>query len=99
MDFGYATEKCHKYAQPLDQCKTECFEKEEEVWYAKDWGYVGGFFGKCSEARLMKEILTSGPASVAIDVQNEFMTFNEPKSLNHRSPTNGVDVLAVDVHL
>eukprot|EP00392_Amoebophrya_sp_AT5.2_P004325 g4333.t1 len=35
--------------------------------YAKDYGYVGGFYGKCSEARMMHEIYHHGPVPVAVD--------------------------------
>ncbi|CAD7954463.1 unnamed protein product [Amoebophrya sp. A25] len=40
-------------------------------FFASDYGYVGGFYGKCSEARLMREIMLHGPVPVAIDASSE----------------------------
>eukprot|EP00386_Alphamonas_edax_P011301 GDKI01035878.1.p1 GENE.GDKI01035878.1~~GDKI01035878.1.p1 ORF type:complete len:654 (-),score=173.20 GDKI01035878.1:434-2395(-) len=42
-------------------------DKCNDVWYAKDYGYVGGHYEHSSEARMMKEIYENGPVVVAID--------------------------------
>jgi len=54
-------------------CPSECYKDPERyLWYAKNYGYVGGFYGKCSEARIMNEILHHGPVPIAIEVGGNF---------------------------
>jgi len=44
--------------------------KCKDLWYASDYGYVGGFYEHCSEDRLAQEILNNGPVVIAVDAPN-----------------------------
>lgn len=37
--------------------------------YAAEYNYVGGFYGGCSEAAMMLELVKNGPMAVAFEVQ------------------------------
>mmetsp|Transcript_97078 Transcript_97078/g.222487 ORF Transcript_97078/g.222487 Transcript_97078/m.222487 type:complete len:628 (+) Transcript_97078:37-1920(+) len=88
-DFGIPPESCHGYQEGKSgACKKECFADESQLWYASDYGYVGGFYGKCSETRLMQSIQEHGPIAVSFEVpQSIFGTNGEEvedgRELNH----------------
>jgi hypothetical protein len=51
-------------------CDASCYQDESELVFAKDYGYVGGFNGQCSEARLLRNLYEYGPLTVAVNVAN-----------------------------
>lgn len=50
------------------KCTKKCYEKDEELFYAKDYGYVGGFSQGSTEETIMRQIYTDGPVVVGIAV-------------------------------
>mmetsp|Transcript_10680 Transcript_10680/g.25406 ORF Transcript_10680/g.25406 Transcript_10680/m.25406 type:complete len:520 (-) Transcript_10680:53-1612(-) len=79
--------KCEGIAPPLSskpypdttaKCDWNCY-KGEDVFYAKDYGYVGGFTHVATEQEMMKEIFTNGPIVVALATGNvvDFKTGND----------------------
>jgi len=38
----------------------------------KDYGYVGGFYGECSEKRIMRNLYQYGPLTVALNVPDRY---------------------------
>jgi hypothetical protein len=53
-----------------EECDASCYADESELVFAKDYGYVGGFNGQCSEARLLRNLYEYGPLTVAVNVAN-----------------------------
>mmetsp|Transcript_48995 Transcript_48995/g.106687 ORF Transcript_48995/g.106687 Transcript_48995/m.106687 type:complete len:520 (+) Transcript_48995:132-1691(+) len=48
------------------KCDWGCFKQEKELYYAKDYGYVGGFALGSTEEDMMREIQANGPITVSI---------------------------------
>jgi len=45
-----------------------CFNKKDDLWFVKDFGYVGkGYYGSTDEESMMKEIYENGPIVVALN--------------------------------
>ena len=64
-------EKARQATATVLACANGCYKNASnhaKLWYAKDYGYVGGFYGKCSHARLMREVLEHGPVAVRDDL-------------------------------
>lgn len=38
--------------------------------YTAEYGYVGGFYGGCSETAMMLELVKNGPIGVALEVRH-----------------------------
>ncbi|KAF4676953.1 hypothetical protein FOL47_004195 [Perkinsus chesapeaki] len=83
---GITTEQCMPYTFDNGKCKAECFSDEREVWYVKEGTYKGGFYGRCSMARIMQHIYRHGPMQIAIEA---------PNGLN---PTRFETIVSEDVH-
>ena len=66
--------KCTEYTSGTtgrsETCDASCYADESELVFAKDYGYVGGFNGQCSEARLLRNLYEYGPLTVAVNVAN-----------------------------
>uniref|UniRef100_A0A0G4HKI4 Dipeptidyl peptidase 1 n=1 Tax=Chromera velia CCMP2878 TaxID=1169474 RepID=A0A0G4HKI4_9ALVE len=54
--------------QPLD---SHC-----NMWYAKDYGYVGGFYQHCNEEMIMREVMQNGPVIVAVDAPDALYSYS-----------------------
>ena len=71
---GIPPESCMAYTSGrngnVPTCDSACFSDTSELVYAKDYGYVGGFNGQCSEARLLRNLYEYGPLTVAVNVEN-----------------------------
>jgi len=76
MEFGIPQESCMPYAGAgqgkVDACNGDCFRSEDQVAFASDYNYVGGFYGVCGQTRLMQSIKDWGPVVVAIEVPTPF---------------------------
>jgi cathepsin C len=76
MEFGIPKESCMPYGSAgqghVQECNGECFKSEDQVVFAKDYNYVGGFYGVCGQNRLMQSIKEWGPVVVAIEVPTPF---------------------------
>lgn len=60
-------------------CTSTCLSPDptrQPVYYAKDYGYVGGFAQGASEEEIMREILERGPISIELSVKAIPMLFS-----------------------
>jgi C1A family cysteine protease len=73
-EFGFVEESCHPYAEVDDKCFNYCFH--QKLYKAKDYGYVGGFYGACEEDAMMREIYENGPIVVAINATPELYYYS-----------------------
>merc|ERR1719199_1398328 len=75
-EFGVPSEHCSPYGRAgegvVASCDAECFKDDSELVFAKDYNYVGGFYGVCGQARLMKSLIEQGPVVVALEVPAPF---------------------------
>lgn len=69
LEFGFVEESCQPYQEDDKTCKSLCYE--EKVYKAKSYGYVGGYYGGCTEEKMMEEIYKNGPIVVAINATPE----------------------------
>jgi len=69
-DFGLVPETCMPYTGTDGACSSECGATSR--YFLEDYGYIGGYYGGCSEQAMMEEIHQNGPIIVA---------FNAPGSL------------------
>lgn len=62
--------------------------------YAAEYQYVGGFYGGCSEAAMMVELVNNGPMAVAFEVwKRHFLSnFRIYISSNSSRPVVGVNI-------
>ena len=71
---GIPSSSCMEYTSGATgvtgSCKSACFADQSELVFAKDYGYVGGFNGQCSEARLLRNLYEYGPLTIAVNVAN-----------------------------
>lgn len=60
-------------------CPANCLSPDpnkQPIYYAKDYGYVGGFAQAASEESIMREILENGPVSIELSVKAIPMLFS-----------------------
>ncbi|KAF4676951.1 hypothetical protein FOL47_004193 [Perkinsus chesapeaki] len=71
---GYRRRKGRYQGTPAT-CDRSCYNDPKKLWYAKDFSYVGGFYGRCSEAQMMRHIIEQvhGPVSVAVNAQTDLL--------------------------
>uniref|UniRef100_A0A8C2I8F5 Dipeptidyl peptidase 1 n=1 Tax=Cyprinus carpio TaxID=7962 RepID=A0A8C2I8F5_CYPCA len=74
QDFGIVEEDCFPYTGGDSPCKVP---EKCARYYASDDHYVGGFYGGCSEAAMMLELVRNGPMGVALEVYPDFMNYKE----------------------
>lgn len=65
QDFGIVDESCFPYIAKDSPCG---IPKNCGRIYAAEYGYVGGFYGGCSESAMMLELVKNGPMAVAFEV-------------------------------
>jgi len=53
-------------------CNSDCYADQSKVVFAENYNYVGGFYGVCGQARMMKSLLENGPIVVALEVPDPF---------------------------
>eukprot|EP00003_Mantamonas_plastica_P004703 TRINITY_DN1373_c0_g1_i2.p1 TRINITY_DN1373_c0_g1~~TRINITY_DN1373_c0_g1_i2.p1 ORF type:complete len:391 (-),score=122.48 TRINITY_DN1373_c0_g1_i2:60-1232(-) len=68
------TEECFPYTGSDDTPCKYCDDKSQ-YWGIKDYGYVGNYFGNCSESGMMQEIFEWGPVAVGFEVHKDFMSY------------------------
>ncbi|CAH1785007.1 unnamed protein product [Owenia fusiformis] len=71
-DFGAVDEQCNVYKGRDGPCQTK---KTCGRTYSTDYHYVGGYYGACNEALMIKELVTYGPTSVSFEVYPDFMHY------------------------
>ncbi|XP_014325848.1 dipeptidyl peptidase 1 [Xiphophorus maculatus] len=72
QDFGIVDESCFPYTAKDTPCgvPANCGKM-----YTAEYGYVGGFYGGCSETAMMLELVNNGPMAVALEVYPDFMAY------------------------
>jgi len=62
QEFEAVPESCFEYTESNDKCSNVCdFSKLKKKYTVSRWGYLGGAYGKTSEADIMKELRARGP--------------------------------------
>jgi len=73
-DFGLVSEQCMPYTGTDSQCSAECGATSR--YFVDDYGYVGGYYGGCSEQAMLEEIHTNGPIVVAFNAPGSLFYYN-----------------------
>lgn len=74
QDYGVVEESCFPYVGKDTPCG---LPQNCGRIYAAQYDYVGGFYGGCSEAAMMLELVKNGPMAVAFEVYPDFMHYKE----------------------
>ncbi|XP_061923247.1 LOW QUALITY PROTEIN: dipeptidyl peptidase 1 [Entelurus aequoreus] len=74
QDFGIVDESCFPYVGKNTACGA--LQKCGRT-YVAEYSYVGGFYGGCSEAAMMLELVQNGPMAVSFEVYPDFMHYKE----------------------
>ncbi|XP_030008660.1 dipeptidyl peptidase 1-like [Sphaeramia orbicularis] len=74
QDFGVVDESCFPYVARDIPCDVplNCSRI-----YVAEYNYVGGFYGACSEAAMMLELVKKGPIAVSLQVYPDFEHYKE----------------------
>uniref|UniRef100_H3DQF2 Cathepsin C n=2 Tax=Tetraodon nigroviridis TaxID=99883 RepID=H3DQF2_TETNG len=72
QDFGIVDESCFPYAGKDSPCDVS---QSCRRIYTAEYKYVGGFYGGCSEAAMMVELVNNGPMAVALEVYPDFLNY------------------------
>ncbi len=75
-DIGFVPEKCQRYSGTDGTCRSECADSELKVYHARDYGYVGGYYGACNEQAMMREIYSRGPIVVALMAPSDLFYYS-----------------------
>jgi len=74
QDFGVVEEQCYPYlGKNQDKCEPT-LPNCQRTHVAK-YEYVGGYYGGCSEEKMMQELVNNGPLAVAIEVYPDFQQY------------------------
>ncbi|XP_072317940.1 dipeptidyl peptidase 1 [Eucyclogobius newberryi] len=94
QDFGLVEESCFPYVAKDTPCglSQKCGRT-----YAAQYNYVGGFYGGCSEAAMMLELVKNGPMAVAFEVYSDFMHYKEG-IYHHTGLTDAVNPFELTNH-
>ena len=100
IELGVPPSTCMRYSSGRTaqdgQCDATCFNDESQLVFAKDYGYMGGFHGLCSEQRMMRDLYDNGPLTVAVNVKNakigkfDLAASSAPSNADEDSDTIGV---------
>jgi cathepsin C len=76
-EFEYIPEACKPYQESTGECfKNTCNIAElPYIYKAKDYKYVGGSYGKCSEKSMLDELFSNGPIVVSFEPDYNFMMY------------------------
>ncbi|CAL8361633.1 unnamed protein product [Merluccius merluccius] len=69
QDFGVVEESCLPYEGEVTLCR---IPRSCGRLYTAEYSYVGGYYGGCSEAAMMQELLYNGPFAVSFEVYPDF---------------------------
>jgi len=73
-DFGFVEESCMPYSGTDSSCSAECGDTSR--YFVQNYGYIGGYYGGCSEEAMMLEIQTNGPIVVAFNAPGSLFYYN-----------------------
>lgn len=73
-DFGFVEEDCYPYTGFES---TGCsVDTSNCTWYwASNYKYIGGFYGACNEADMLKELVANGPITIGYNVEGDFTAY------------------------
>ncbi|EER10497.1 cathepsin c, putative [Perkinsus marinus ATCC 50983] len=87
------------YRGDVPSCPKDAFKDSDEVWYAKDYGYVGGFYGQCSELEMMRNLYEFGPLTVSLHAKDSEYTMSRATESDRSSihAANDSDTIGVTI--
>ncbi len=74
-DFGLVEESCFPYVGKDLECKE--MDSKCRRYYVKDYHYIGGYYGACSEELMRLELVNHGPIAVGYDVAGSFFNYRK----------------------
>lgn len=107
-EFGLQTEQQTPYVGMVQESQTSGQSTNARAWVKSckkspptarvgKYGYIGGFYGACTEASMKRELKDHGPIVMAYDVKPEFYNYhrgifqsskNKPNTANEWEETN-----------
>ncbi len=76
-DIGFVPDYCQTYNAEDDPCRVKCTaDKPLTVYKAKKYGYIGGYYGACNEAAMMKELHENGPIVIALNAPSDLFYYS-----------------------
>lgn len=77
-EFQFVEESCLKYTGRNGKCSDACdISTLDRVYKIKNYWFVGGHYGKCSERAMMVELQNNGPFVVSFEPSREFMYYSK----------------------
>jgi len=79
MEHGLIAEACAPYKASDISCDSLRFKRpgcEKKRYKAKNYRYVGGYYGGCNELKMMKEIMRGGPIIVAFQAPSSLFYYS-----------------------
>jgi cathepsin C len=76
-EFEYIPESCKSYQEANGECfKNTCNITElDYIYKTKDYKYIGGSYGKCTEKTILEEVHKHGPIVVSFEPDYNFMMY------------------------
>jgi cathepsin C len=76
-EFELIPESCKSYQEATGQCYTNTCNINDlpYIYRTKDYKYVGGSYGSCSERAIMDEVYHNGPIVVSFEPDYNFMMY------------------------
>jgi len=69
-------ESCFPYKRVTGNCNDRCsVDNLNKVYKVKNYRYLGGSYGKCTEYEIMKDVLKNGPVVVSFEPDYLFMHY------------------------
>jgi len=93
-EFGMLDAECMPYTARNSECSRTC---KSERLHVKNYTYVGGYMGGCSEVAMMREIYENGPVMVAFQAPPDLFyytggIYTGPSPKQEEQGVNGVNV-------
>eukprot|EP00698_Gefionella_okellyi_P019552 TRINITY_DN6000_c0_g2_i1.p1 TRINITY_DN6000_c0_g2~~TRINITY_DN6000_c0_g2_i1.p1 ORF type:complete len:467 (-),score=94.54 TRINITY_DN6000_c0_g2_i1:789-2048(-) len=74
QDFGIVEESCFPYTAVDTPCSQRCANPSKR-WHTKEYQYIGGYYGACTEELMRAEIYANGPIAVSFEVYPDFHNY------------------------
>merc|ERR1711871_23647 len=100
-DFGIVPEKC-MYYQAGDRDDASCSHRCQHptaLYKTKGYGYVGGYYGACSEVEMMRELYANGPIVVGFQAPADLQLYHSgifshtDDTVDKREHKNGMNMV------
>ncbi len=69
-------EGCQSYSASDEECSWDCMNDKSKVYKAKDYKYIGDYYGSCSHAGMLKA-LQKGPIVVALNAPPDLFYYGD----------------------